>query len=533
MAITVDYSPAASQYGGIAYRGGRGRYETTERRYQDKLRLAVEQLLQRERMQQTEIAASAQARADEIAASERAGARQLFGTLAGQAMQQDGRERLASFGALTDAAAREQQAGLQAELQQQQYGLLGERDEAQFGRDLTLQEQQALLQRDAEQARLDDRLGFARREYEQRQARIDEDAERRVTALRGQIGTGLREQDAERRIAQIYGDAERAKAELSGLNTDIGALGPTPQERLAFEFESEVYIDPDGRRWVRNADGTWQVARGFKLPDEDATAAAEATAKADADRLKGQAERSKTYRDLLSGFMRETVEGDDGRQTQRYTAEQAAEMVADVMRRADRFAFGPPWQGPVQPGQGYPLPGGYAPYGEPFAPGTGLTAPIGAAAPGAAQAAQSPDAVPGHGELEPAGKGSPEQIPQAPVRNYYAIRDRFGGIAPEDLTPTELRSIGGHGLSHIRSDDLPKGTASEIGDLRGMAARHVREPNGRDAAAARALQLYTGAVLAYGPDPMAWPAEVRAGMLEEARLVYEMKRRGSANGGQR
>lgn len=515
MAINVIYDIPASMLGAVGLGTGAGVRAERESVRARQEALARDELGQRERLEGNRVAAS------------RANA--FLGVAANAASQQyarDTAERARLFDHAAGQHDRAQAAGLQGQFAQQQAELQRRRDAEGFGRDVAMETYQAELARRAEEAKQAGRLDFAVREREQQAAEIRRQGELRKQTVRGGIQAGtVRPQDGERRIAAIEDEISMSIGGLSGAEFDVSTLPPTPQEELARSFEDEVHVDEDGNKWVKNKDGVWGPPRGWKPPEDPEKAKAEREAKERETRLKEQSERARTYRELLSGFLDETVKGGPGEPPrQKYTPEQAAEMAADLMARADRFAYGPDWQGPVQPGQEMPLPGHHAPFGTPDprteAPPAGV--PLG----GETHRSVPREAPETEAETqaEP-GRRTPEQIRHQPVRDFQDIVTDHGGVAPEDLTPAELRSTGSGALARPPRE-MPPGVADEIGDLRSLFNRNVADAGGKDAAAARAIDVYAGAVMAYGPDPMAWPQEVRASMLEEAALVYQLKQRG-------
>jgi hypothetical protein len=497
MPITYTYAPPASSFGAAGFAAGRGKFETDERRLQEQRELQIQELLQRERMQSNQIAASRANVQDQLGAQLRG---QLIGTVARQqeaVFDQFGRERLAAFGFMADQAGRAQQGQIQAELQRRQGLQQQQRDQQGFARDLAMEQVQSELAQQEEAAKQQERLNFAMREQEMKAAQIDAAAQQRVQAIRNQIGTNLRPADAERMIARIQEEAEAAKA---GVKFDQSSVGPTPKEELKNQWNDRV-LEIDGVPVQMTEEGTFEAIRGWKPPEDPQKVQQEQ----EAAKQKFEFEKAKQLADVrMKAF--------DG----------ALKLMDKTITKQGKDAEGNPTS------EEQPLFGsfdeayqaalqmmnlGEEAAGQIEAAGQA----VGAAGAAALTAPQAQMSVPAQAPAQPQAAAQPQQRP--PIQSFEDFMDAWGqGGMPTDLAPTELRSIG---LTVDSSQINPDFQES----YNQLSLAFTQLPDTKESTyPRRALGVVMGAVAAYGPDSTQWPPQVRAQIAGDTAEVIRLMR---------
>lgn len=498
MAITVQYDAPISTYGQAGYLAGRGAYDRDERRYADQQALAQQQLAQREQLARMEVDAAQKARLDQFAANSFLQAQSGQNRLQSQLLGQWGDERNRLFDFQSGLVNRAQAGDIQSALARQQAELQARRDAAGFQQDLLGEQFQAELQRQRDQQQLQGRLEFAQREQERQHAAIDAEAQRRIEAIRSQVGTTLRPADAERQIARILDEAGALKA---GGEFPTGSLGPTPKEQLAQQW-SDTTLELPGGPVYQDADGNWQVVRGWQQPEDPIAKKAENDQKIQQEKVKADAARAKAVLDTYKTLISVTRDDGLGNKTPVFPPDVAMRMAHDAVGQAwDSLSIG----GADEYTPQGPLPGGGV-------VGNPAMRDVNAAGTDPAYPQQPRPAGPP--PLEPNAPPEPVAQQREPITSFASLAQI--GQAPPDLSPAELKGIG------LTADPrvLPPESAPTYGQLRESFVRLGDRPE--TTWQRRSLSIVMGLVAAYGPDPRRWPVEVRQQTAAEAAEVTRL-----------
>lgn len=541
MAITVNYAPAASGYGQAGFMAGRGQYATNERQYRDKMRLEVEQLLQRERMQGRQIQASRANTRDQIAGnliSQQAG---IAADERELAFRQAAAERQAAFDFVSGQRNRFQEAQLKSALgaQQayQQNWLYGQSDQREM--------QMGLFQNQLEmqqiQAEADERLSLARQQVAQKRQAIQEGTRLKVQAAQQAIDSGqINRTEGQNYINQL--EAEGVN-QMYGITTETEfPEGMTPQQETAMAFKNETYLDDFGQRWVR-VDGDWKKESDPPEPQpspEQQQAMEERKVALDAFKVEMDAytkEMSERGSELREMIKERTEQWRGMNPSETGIPMPVPENIAEQISRSAEADLARRWpvaEKPISPMQNYVE----APAGQ-----GQFSAPVPSQPqPGTAPPQQPPVEQPVMEAAAPVQQAAPAQV----VNDHWAYdREVSADISPEDrpyidsfsdlatpggqvrppanLTAAELLNIGSKLNTRQRIMEIPEPSQPLVASLKAVSDRLAAKGRSKFEmnAIQQALSKVAGACASYGPDDSLWPKPVLAEIAAERVMVEE------------
>lgn len=510
MAITINYAPAASQYGTAGFLAGRGAYDDVQRKRQQDLELALAEMRQRGELAGAQIAASRANTLDSLAANRIAQLTSIAANQQQQALDLVGRERSKLFDFYAGQADRFQTAQLNSALAQQKAIQDAQANQLKLNNDVAFEQFRNELEIQQERQKLAARLEFAQRQQEERNAAIDAEAQRRIDAIqRSEI---IRPEDKARAISQIQ---DQAGANKAGGDWMTGSLGPSPQEQLRNAWNDKVLMV--GQTPVQlNDDGTFEAVRGWQLPEEKAEQERElARAKLEFEKQQHAAKLKADAMKLALDMMTKTIKvpaGTDANGGQIMTDAPLFNSLEEAQRHA--FAIYGLGQQAADEIQG----NGFRPANQPTMEQlTGGGQQQESAPPQAGQPQASVPNQPVHPQQQTLPSAQERIQAGQPIASLDALQQV--GQAPPDLTPGELSGIG---ASIVRPDQLPPEVAEPYTEL-GLVGGRL--PDGKESTfSRRAIRVFQGALLAYGPDPSQWPPQVRAQIIAEAAEVQRLLR---------